>query len=82
MRRTIAFVFTLLFGFFNPGAQADTPAANTAAAAAQKQTIPQRGTLYRVTYRGNTSYLFGTVHVGKTASVSYTHLTLPTIYSV
>jgi len=44
MRRTIAFVFTLLFGFFNPGAQADTPAANTAAAAAQKQTIPQRGT--------------------------------------
>ena len=67
MRRTIAFVFTLLFGFFNPGAQADTPAANTAAAAAQKQTIPQRGTLYRVTYRGNTSYLFGTVHVGKTA---------------
>ncbi|MBX9798213.1 MAG: TraB/GumN family protein [Burkholderiaceae bacterium] len=67
MRRTIVFVFTLLLGFFNPNVQADNPAASKAAAAAQKQTIPQRGTLYRVTYRGNTSYLFGTVHVGKTA---------------
>lgn len=67
MRRTIVFVFTLLLGFFNPNVQADNPAASKSAAAAQKQTIPQRGTLYRVTYRGNTSYLFGTVHVGKTA---------------
>jgi uncharacterized protein YbaP (TraB family) len=67
MRRTIVFVFTLLLGFFNTNVQADNPAASKAAAAAQKQTIPQRGTLYRVTYRGNTSYLFGTVHVGKTA---------------
>lgn len=65
MRRTIVFVFTLLLGFFNTNVQADKPA--TSKAAAQKQTIPQRGTLYRVTYRGNTSYLFGTVHVGKTA---------------
>lgn len=67
MRRTIVFVFTLLLGFFGTSAQADNTAASKAAAAAQKQTIPQRGTLYRVTYRGNTSYLFGTVHVGKTA---------------
>ena len=67
MRRTIVFVFTLLLGFFNPSVQADNPAASKATAAAQKHTIPQRGTLYRVTYRGNTSYLFGTVHVGKTA---------------
>lgn len=66
MRRTIVFVFTLLLGFFNTSVQADNPAASKATAA-QKQTIPQRGTLYRVTYRGNTSYLFGTVHVGKTA---------------
>ncbi len=67
MRRTIVFVFTALLGLFNPGAQADNPTTSTATSAAQKQSIPQRGTLYRVTYRGNTSYLFGTVHVGKTA---------------
>lgn len=67
MRRTIVFVFTALLSFFNPGAQADNPATSTATPTAQKQSIPQRGTLYRVTYRGNTSYLFGTVHVGKTA---------------
>lgn len=67
MRRTIVFVFTLLLGFFSTSAQADNTAASKAASTAQKQTIPQRGTLYRVTYRGNTSYLFGTIHVGKTA---------------
>lgn len=67
MRRTIVFVFTALLGLFNLGAQADNPTTSTATSAAQKQSIPQRGTLYRVTYRGNTSYLFGTVHVGKTA---------------
>lgn len=67
MRRTIVFVFTALLGLFNPSAQADNPTTSTATSAAQKQSIPQRGTLYRVTYRGNTSYLFGTVHVGKTA---------------
>lgn len=35
------------------------------AATAQVSTIPQRGTLYRVRHQGNTSYLFGTIHVGK-----------------
>lgn len=29
--------------------------------------VPQRGTLYRVTHQGNTTYLFGTIHVGKPA---------------
>jgi uncharacterized protein YbaP (TraB family) len=36
-------------------------------ASEQAGTIPQRGTLYRVRHNGNTTYLFGTIHVGKPA---------------
>jgi uncharacterized protein YbaP (TraB family) len=72
MRRTIVFVFTVLVGWFTGSAQADSASAlatatQKVAPAGQTASAPQRGTLYRVTYRGNTSYLFGTVHVGKTA---------------
>lgn len=69
MRRTIVFAFTVLVGLFTSSAQADTSSAlaTTSQKATQPAGAPQRGTLYRVTYRGNTSYLFGTVHVGKTA---------------
>jgi len=43
-------------------------AENNAAEAADAQaTAPRRGTLYRVSHQGNTSYLFGTIHVGKSA---------------
>ncbi|MES2257363.1 MAG: TraB/GumN family protein [Pseudomonadota bacterium] len=35
------------------------------AAAAAGETTPRRGTLYRVRHDGKTSYLFGTIHVGK-----------------
>jgi uncharacterized protein YbaP (TraB family) len=45
--------------------QAAAPEAKRAAAALQNAAIPARGTLYRVRHQGNTSYLFGTIHVGK-----------------
>ncbi|MNR82653.1 TraB family protein [compost metagenome] len=67
MRRTIVLVFTMLMGLYAVGAHAEQPVAKNLAPAAQKQATPKRGTLYRVSYRGNTSYLFGTIHVGKTA---------------
>ncbi|MFC7289234.1 TraB/GumN family protein [Herminiimonas glaciei] len=69
MRRTIVFAFTVLVGLFTGSTQADTSSGPATAAqkATQQTGAPQRGTLYRVAYRGNTSYLFGTVHVGKTA---------------
>jgi uncharacterized protein YbaP (TraB family) len=35
-----------------------------ATAAAQAAPVPQRGTLYRIRHHGQTSYLFGTIHVG------------------
>lgn len=65
MRRTIVFVFATLFGLYTASALAEKPAFKQSTPTAQ--TLPQRGTLYRVTHRDNTSYLFGTVHVGKTA---------------
>lgn len=65
MRRTIAFIFTALLGLYTASAQAEKAATQTLASAAQK--APPRGTLYRASYRGNVSYLFGTVHVGQTA---------------
>ncbi len=33
----------------------------------QADAIPQRGTLYRVQHQNNTTYLFGTIHVGQPA---------------
>jgi uncharacterized protein YbaP (TraB family) len=40
---------------------------NNAAPAFAAQAAPNRGTLYRVRHMGNTTYLFGTIHVGKPA---------------
>ncbi|HSY28686.1 MAG TPA: TraB/GumN family protein, partial [Burkholderiaceae bacterium] len=55
-----------LFGFATgPIQAADQDLANPAAPATSAASIPQRGTLYRVRYHGHTSYLFGTIHVGR-----------------
>jgi uncharacterized protein len=40
---------------------------NAAPAAVTQAATPNRGTLYRVRHAGNTTYLFGTIHVGKPA---------------
>lgn len=67
MRRHIVFILVALFSLYSVHAQADYAAAQPAASVAQKTAAPKRGMLYRVDYRGNTSYLFGTVHVGQTS---------------
>lgn len=58
MRRTIIVMFCLLLGI-GPAAQAAATVAAPSAAANQAQ-----GTLYKLEYAGNTSWLFGTIHVG------------------
>lgn len=75
MHRHFVLVLSLLFSCFLSQAHADTradaPAKNTAlktpTANSQKSVAPQRGVLYRVSHKGNTSYLFGTIHVGQAA---------------
>jgi uncharacterized protein YbaP (TraB family) len=67
MHRHFVLVITLLFGGFVSHAHADTFAGNHPPANAQPAAAQNRGVLYRVSHRGNTSYLFGTVHVGQTA---------------
>ena len=71
MHRHFVLVITLLFSCFFSFAHADNRADNTVlknpTTATQKSAVPNRGVLYRVSHRGNTSYLFGTVHVGQTA---------------
>jgi uncharacterized protein YbaP (TraB family) len=61
-----------LLGHFAPCAYADEQAvANTAnpsnVVVRADNSAAHRGTLYRVRHNGNTSYLFGTIHVGKAA---------------
>ena len=67
MRRHIVFILAALFSLYSVHAQADYAATQPTASVAQKTPAPKRGMLYRVDYRGNTSYLFGTVHVGQTS---------------
>lgn len=67
----ISVVFSALFTFHHAFAQADiavkTDSVKPATTSARRNTIPLRGALYRVDYRGHTCYLFGTVHVGQAA---------------
>ncbi|WP_342115786.1 TraB/GumN family protein [Pseudoduganella sp. OTU4001] len=52
MRRMIIVMFCLLLGLAH-------------GAGAQEAAAPARGALYKLEYAGNTSWLFGTIHVGK-----------------
>lgn len=65
MRRLAVFIIAIVVSFHAAYAHAERAAAVTAVAA--QSSSPLRGTLYRVDYRGRSSYLFGTVHVGQTA---------------
>jgi uncharacterized protein YbaP (TraB family) len=53
-----------LFASF-AGAQPAPVAVKPVAVTRPTEVIPARGILYRVRHQGNTSYLFGTIHVGK-----------------
>jgi uncharacterized protein YbaP (TraB family) len=66
MRSKIAILFTALFGLSSLPAHAENglPAIALVAPASQAKAIPQRGTLYQVRHQGNTTWLFGTIHVG------------------
>src|SRR5437868_4003887 len=66
MRSKALILLIALFGLFISKAGADSAASPvTPLAAAPAGINPPRGTLYRVRHQGNTSYLFGTIHVGK-----------------
>ncbi|MDB5761144.1 MAG: TraB/GumN family protein [Herminiimonas sp.] len=68
MRSRIIFLLIGLSGLFASFAHAaDSMPVVAAATRQQSESIPHRGTLYRVRHQGNTTYLFGTIHVGKPA---------------
>jgi uncharacterized protein YbaP (TraB family) len=64
MHRIVVFIIALLVGIHPAFAQAER---SSTKATETRSSIPLRGTLYRVDYRGHTCYLFGTVHVGQAA---------------
>lgn len=64
MKSRFVFLLSAVLAFFSTTASAENNAVPSVTAQAA---IQQRGTLYRVRHQGNTSYLFGTIHVGKPA---------------
>lgn len=68
-KRTLIVIASALLGLQAPCSFADNTAVPDAApitaSAKQDSGATHRGTLYRISYRGHTSYLFGTIHVGK-----------------
>ena len=65
IRNKMSLVVIGLLGFLTPFADAENVPASAATASAAA--TAHHGTLYRVSHKGNTSYLFGTIHVGKPA---------------
>jgi len=68
MPSKLLLLLTLLLAWSLPACSADISVASGATALsepAQLDLVPRRGTLYRVRHGGKTSYLFGTIHVGK-----------------
>jgi uncharacterized protein YbaP (TraB family) len=61
MKNKISLIVIALLGLLAPFSYAE----NSAAPSAPAVTGSHRGILYRVSHKGNTSYLFGTIHVGK-----------------
>lgn len=65
MKNRFVVLISVLAGLFISAVHAENNAAPTAAA--QATSAPSRGALYRIRHQGSTSYLFGTIHVGKPA---------------
>jgi uncharacterized protein YbaP (TraB family) len=70
MPRKLLSVCALLLAFCQPGYSMDMSISthpSGEAAVSQDEAVPRRGALFKVQHDGRTSYLFGTVHVGKQA---------------
>lgn len=68
MKSKFVFLLSAVLAFLSVPACAENNATPPIAAQAAAQAAAQpRGTLYRVRHRGSTTYLFGTIHVGKPA---------------
>ncbi len=67
MFRKLVFLTALSFSLSAQSMDMSIPPAHVAAPAdaIQLSEVPRRGALYRVHHEGKTSYLFGTIHVGK-----------------
>ncbi|MCE3262798.1 MAG: TraB/GumN family protein [Pseudoduganella sp.] len=67
MFRKLVFLTALSFSLSAHSMDMSIPPAHAAAPAdaIQLSDVPKRGALYRVHHEGKTSYLFGTIHVGK-----------------
>jgi hypothetical protein len=65
LKRKLIVIISGLLGLLAPYSFADNATAPVIANAKQESSTAHHGALYRVRYHGNTSYLFGTIHVGK-----------------
>jgi uncharacterized protein YbaP (TraB family) len=67
MRRPIAFLLSLVLSWTAHAMDMSIPPGSSGAAeyVSASPEVPRRGALYRVRHDGKTSYLFGTIHVGK-----------------
>lgn len=65
MRRAIVYLVGLFLGFGALHLQARDLTSGSKAEISTPASTALRGTLYRISYQGNTAWLFGTIHVGK-----------------
>lgn len=65
MKFGVAVLLSVFAAFLLPAHAENNAAAGASAQVAQG--IPSRGALYRVRHKGNTTYLYGTIHVGTAA---------------
>ena len=65
MLRYLTFTVAFLISWCANSMEMNVPNAVATAEPIEVKPVPRRGALYRVTHDGNTSYLFGTIHVGK-----------------
>jgi uncharacterized protein len=65
MLRKLTFFVALFISWSVNSMEMSVPNAVAAAEPIELKPAPRRGTLYRVRHDGKTSYLFGTIHVGK-----------------
>lgn len=65
MQRSLILVVALFISWSVNSMEMNIPNAVATAEPIELKPVPRRGALYRIKHDGNTSYLFGTIHVGK-----------------